>query len=566
MLLVAREGFSSVDNRDIQDGDTLTVQLFTFDDIDKREGTFEFPKDHTVWERVYMVRTLKCDEKTSLDKYPCGEWDYSTHTKVYINRGKKLITKKGESAKDSLEVFELENYITPYGKRLDLGEDGFTYVYDVTDYAPILTGDVHISSGNRAELLDMKFLFIKGTPPRDIISVENLYPWGSYKYEKLSDNIDLKPLELELNPDAEGYMLRARISGHGHFGPRNCCEWESKTHTYLLGRAPLKGVEYEMLERAFRWNVWKNCGNNPIYPQGGTWQFDRAGWCPGTAVDTYDFELTPKVHPGDTVVLDYHIEPYSENGEKGGSYIQSHQLFTYGPANFKNDASVEDIIAPSDRDLYSRINPICKDPKIVIQNRGSNRLKSVTIRYGLRGVIEDEYLWTGDLEFLEKATVSLSGIPIELALQSREFFAEVVNPNSIEDDYPNNNLLTSTVTLPKLLPSTFTLIVDANGNERAEETSWTITNSVGEVFFEDSELEDDKSYSINIEELPTGCYELKVSDRAEDGMVRHWWNRNSAPERVGVNGRVAIVDEDGELLKELKYDFAEDEVFRFIIK
>ena len=35
-----------------------------------------------------------------------------------------------------------------------------------------------------------------------------------------------------------------------------------------------------------------DCGNNPIYPQGGTWPFDRAGWCPGTIVDYQKFELT----------------------------------------------------------------------------------------------------------------------------------------------------------------------------------------------------------------------------------------------------------------------------------
>ena len=90
----------------------------------------------------------------------------------------------------------------------------------------------------------------------------------------IADDIILKETTLQLLPEASAYKLKAVISGHGHAGPRNCCEWDSKTHTYYIN-------EWDL----FRWNVWKDCGNNPIYPQGGTWPFDRAGWCPGTDED-----------------------------------------------------------------------------------------------------------------------------------------------------------------------------------------------------------------------------------------------------------------------------------------
>jgi hypothetical protein len=315
--------------------DTVLVQTFTFHDIEKRRDVFQFPDTDQTWRKIIMVRTLKCDEKTSRDIYPCGEWDYITRTVVYVHK------------KDTTEEFELDNFITPYGKRLELnGNKGWTWYYDVTDYAPLLKGEVDIASGNTQELLDMKFLFIPGTPDRNVISIENIYPAGSYKYDKLSDDEVLKPVKIILNPDAKGYKIRARISGHGHFGPRNCCEWESKTHSYYMSG-----------EMIFRWNVWKDCGLNPIFPQGGTWQFDRAGWCPGTPVDTYDFELTNKVIPGDTIELDYGIEAYSKNGEKGGNFQMSHQLISYGAPNFANNAAVADILAPSSRDDYSRINP-----------------------------------------------------------------------------------------------------------------------------------------------------------------------------------------------------------------
>ncbi|MBR9979149.1 MAG: hypothetical protein KFH87_13780, partial [Bacteroidetes bacterium] len=69
-----------------------------------------------------------------------------------------------------LNRYELGRYITPYGIGLDLGE-GWTWVYDVTDFLPLLRDSVHLTAGNFQELLDMKFIFIEGTPPRDVKSI-----------------------------------------------------------------------------------------------------------------------------------------------------------------------------------------------------------------------------------------------------------------------------------------------------------------------------------------------------------------------------------------------------------
>ncbi len=522
-------------------GDTLVVQTFTFNDIEKRRDFFEFPDDERTWEKIYMYRTLKCDEQTKQDKHPCGEWDYSTFTLLYIPVG------------DTVEVFELENYVTPYGMGIDLnGDCGWTYIYDVTDYAPLLRGNLEISSGNQQELLDMKFIFIEGIPPREVFSVNNLYPWGHYKYEKIAVDSVLQPFELTLDPKASGYMLRTRISGHGHHGPQNCCEWASKTHTYYANEGVL-----------FRWNIWKNCGDNPIYPQGGTWQFDRAGWCPGTPVDTYDFELTNKVDPGDTLTFDYGIEMYSDNGEKSGEFRQCHQLFSYGKPNFNNNAEVYDIIAPSDKDTYSRINPICSNPEIVIRNSGKYPLKTLTIEYGLRTEEKHTYKWYGNLEFLKKENIILPNI--NWKSDDSIFVVEISNPNGKPDEYLNNNKMTSTVVKLEILPSHFYLHIEAQGLGRAKDNAYTITDDIGKILYEKEEFYDNEIYEELIE-LPAGCYELKITDRKEDGMIRHWWYRNSNPELVGKNGKIEILDENKKLLKKLKYDFAESEIFRFRIE
>jgi hypothetical protein len=362
----------------------------------------------------------------------------------------------------------------------------------------------------------------------------------------------MQPFELILDPKANGFMLRARISGHGHHGPRNCCEWTSKTHTYYANEDVL-----------FRWNIWKNCGDNPIYPQGGTWQFDRAGWCPGTPVDTYDFELTNKVDPDDTIMFDYGIEMYKDNGEKDGMFRQCHQLFSYGKPNFNNNAEIYDIIAPSDKDAYSRLNPICSNPEIVIRNSGKYPLKTLTIKYGLKS--EDKYIykWYGNLEFLRKENIILPNID----WQSNDsiFVVEISNPNGQPDEYSNNNIITSTVVKLPVLPSRFFLHIEAQGLGRATENAYTLSDDTGHILYLKDHFEDNEIFEKLIE-LSAGYYELKITDRKENGMIRQWWYQNSKPELVGKNGKIEILDENKNLLKKLKYDFAESEIFRFRVE
>ena len=78
--------------------------------------------------------------------------------------------------------------------------------------------------------------------------------------------------------------------------------------------------------------MWRNnCNLNPVYPQGGTWIYSRSNWCPGAEVWTYDFEVTPFITPGDTVVLDHDAQTYVHTGSWDYYQIED-QLVTYGPS------------------------------------------------------------------------------------------------------------------------------------------------------------------------------------------------------------------------------------------
>ena len=108
------------------------------------------PQTNEQWAKILMVQTLKCDSLTAGDKFPCGEWDYIWSTFVDVPKG------------DSTERYCLGSFVTPYGKRLELGgEDGWEWIYDISEYAPILKGDLNLIVGNNQELLDLKFLFIR---------------------------------------------------------------------------------------------------------------------------------------------------------------------------------------------------------------------------------------------------------------------------------------------------------------------------------------------------------------------------------------------------------------------
>ena len=117
-----------------------------------------------------MYYKLKC---TDGNNPKCGEWYYLTYTYLYqkTNKTDSSISKidtsfNSDSTIKSIDTtwkkfphterFELGRYITPYGINLDLGQ-GFTWVYDVSDYAPLLHDSVHLSAGNWQEYLDLKF-------------------------------------------------------------------------------------------------------------------------------------------------------------------------------------------------------------------------------------------------------------------------------------------------------------------------------------------------------------------------------------------------------------------------
>ena len=76
-----------------------------------------------------------------------------------------------------------------------------------------------------------------------------------------------------------------------------------------------------------RTDLWKDCGSNPLYPQGGTWVYDRGHWCPGDLQnpDCYDVKASPKES-----LIDIDMMPYVDFiGEVDGKEAITAYLIQY---------------------------------------------------------------------------------------------------------------------------------------------------------------------------------------------------------------------------------------------
>jgi len=405
--------------------------------------------------------------------------------------------------------FEILSLVTPYGNGLDLGPEGKTFYFDVTDYAPILKGEKFMSlemGGQNQEEMDIQFWFIKGTPPQDVISVQNIWPFRRGWYAQVQEDQFFEPRTLTLNPQASDYKLRSAITGHGQNG-----EFVPRSHYLNLDGGP----------QEFVYEVWKECGTIPIYPQGGTWLFDRAGWCPGHPTDVHQFWLNDH-DPGDEVEVDYGV-----NGAlmSEANYLVSNQLVAYGEPNFEVDAAMEAIVRPSTRVEFERYNPMCSQPIVVVQNTGSSDITALEIAYGLEGGQSLVHNWEGQLAFLDTVHIALpapdlsfwSGIEEEAT-----FFALIGGVNGGTDEYPDNNIMRSTVELPKVFEFEELLQFHFRTNNRANENRYTIRDTDGNIVLERDNMSNATTYEDDIE-LPPGCYTLHVEDSGDDGLYYWYW-------------------------------------------
>ena len=448
--------------------------------------------------------------------------------------------------------FELLSLVTPYGNGLSLGNEGKTFYFDVTDYAPILKGERFMSmemGGQFQEEFDIQFWFITGVPPRDVIGIQNIWPFRRGWFADILSDRYFEPRDVLLNPDAEQFKIRSAVTGHGQNG-----EFIPRSH-YI-------NIDGDTQE--FIYEVWKECGDIPIYPQGGTWLFDRAGWCPGTPTDVNEFSLDD-YEPGQNIEIDY--------GLIGGqmseaNYLVSNQLVTYGAPNFEVDASIEAIIRPSNRVEYERYNPMCSEPIIVVQNNGTMEITELTIAYGLQGGQSEEYTWTGTIAYLDSVEIRLPSPELSFwssAGETPTFYAELVSVNGGLEDYADNNIMYSEVDMPSVFEFEQLIQFHFLTNNRASENRYTIRDAVGNILIERDDMENATLYKDDIV-LPPGCYTLHIEDSGDDGLYYWYWDATGVNAGAGSAQFKRIINETIQLtVKGFESEFGRSIFFDFVM-
>lgn len=426
--------------------------------------------------------------------------------------------------------YELGRFITPYGNNLDMGT-GWTWVYDVSDFRPLLKDSVSLRSGNWQELLDLKFALIQGTPSRKVLKIENVWN-GDFALSTFNDNIQAKTIQLDTA--AKQFRLRACVTGHQFSNTTNCAEFCSKIHSVKVNDIT-----------QWNWQIIQSCSMNPLYPQGGTWIYDRAGWCPGMPGKEYLFELTPFVS-NHQIKIDYEIE-----SDLFGNYVTETQLVSYAAPHFTLDAEMDDIIAPNNGKIYGRFNPICGKPIVKIKNNGTTTLNSADILYGITGTTPSTYHWTGTLVYLDTQIVILPQLNgVFSSYDTTSFFASITNPNGGSDEYLYNNSLKSIFSKVKEY-NINKLIFNYKTNNASSETSWNLSDVDGNILKHNPTLQNNTIYKDTFS-LSDGCYQLTINDAGGDGL-KFW--ANMPPYGSGTAGYAILKRINNAILNTFQPDF-----------
>ena len=442
---------------------------------------------------------------------------------------------------------ELVSFVTPYGIGLDLGINGKSWYLDMSDYEKILRGNKRIVmtlGGEKQENMDLEFQFIVGTPPRNIVQFDQIWQGtnrtGLLPINGIINGTAIAPSNIAFSPNATSFKLKSSITGHGPEG-----EFDQNggtiSHTIRINDI-----------QKFAWTITQQCAENPIYPQGGTWIYNRQGWCPGQRSLLKEQDLTPYVTPGTTMEVKY-ITSVPNNASGDYRYQVSHQIIGYAAPNFATDAAIVTIKKPNNTNAeFGRVNPMCEKPIITIRNTGSNSITSIKIEYWLNSTSNHQtYIWTGTLASMTDVNIVL---PLNALWSSgvqatgNKFYSKIMLVNDSQDQYANNNLMVSPITLPDVLPEIFK--INLKTNSRPTQNNYTLYNAEGDVI-------DSKSFSVantaytytyQAPQIANGCYRLRVNDSGQDGLS---WFGNAAQG----SGYVRLLNANNAVLKTFNADF-----------
>ncbi len=213
----------------------------------------------------------------------CDPWDRVSNVEVQGKNG---------------EWYEIIRYLTPYGVACNSE-------IDLTDFMSLLSGKTRfrvtlVTFANGFEYT-LNLHYGAGEPANPYSTVEKLW----YQTYQFGDLADLQPTEdftRAFPANTTAAKLKIVSTGHGWGvngvtdtqNTNNAAEFSNNTHHIWVNGA-----------QTFTQHNWNICNPNPdgCSPQAGTWTFNRAGWCPGTIAQFFDYDMSPYIAA--EVALDY---------------------------------------------------------------------------------------------------------------------------------------------------------------------------------------------------------------------------------------------------------------------
>lgn len=493
-----------------------------------------FPPASTKYRKVVVHMSYRCPNGQA-----CGEWDYLDY--VFLRR-------QGGVASPSKNM-EIVRFITPYGNSFSQTWKA-EFQIDITDYQMFLHDSVEIeyihtgyeTNVGKGWVVTLDFMLIEGQPPMEPLAITPLWN-GTFPYGNAANPIEnfLVPVNLTMQANTELLRVRMLQTGHGSDNA-NCAEFCQRT----------RFLKFDSVT-AFVKNIWKLCGTNPLYPQAGTWVYNRSNWCPGMLVypDIYDFPVTG----GSTHQLDADMSPYTA-ANPSANYRFGSQAIEYLLPTIANDASIEEIYQPSDHFGNSRNNPVCDYAKVRLRNNGTTPLTSATIKFGIIGMPQSTFNWSGNLGTGTSTDVTLNDYILPAAgMQTFRVYLESVN--GMPDQYPHDDTVYSTALIPAVLDTIF--IFNIKTNSIPSQTYYRFydhNNTIVHQVFPGT-LTANTTYNDTLV-LPPGCYRFTLYDSGGDGLT--WWaNPNQG------SGYARFMKYGGGVYKTFNPDFGSETSYNFLV-
>jgi hypothetical protein len=253
---------------------------------------FTFPEQQ-LYSEVLCNMTIACPSAPA----DCDPWDRFGNLKV-----------RHWLDAENYEDYEIARFITPYDITFSGGPGTCSWTIDVTDYQFLLHDQVtlvlYIESwmGNdNGWLMTVRFNMQPGAPEREPFAISRLWSLGHLVYgdpdNPAADH--LPPVQVTVPEMTTWAKMRTFSTGHGFWNTDNAAEFSYKWQRVLVDA---------FQDQHYLWRP--DCEYNRCSPQQGTWEYDRAGWCPGDKADAWDVDVSDIVTPGQESTFGFELQPY----------------------------------------------------------------------------------------------------------------------------------------------------------------------------------------------------------------------------------------------------------------